>query len=113
MKFCTKCGKEIHDEAVICIHCGTTIGTIPTAEKAAPPRIHRTPKCTCCGHIGEWKVGPILRPVDWIIGLCGLLCCILPGLSYLITVAIIRSNEKRREKICTKCGGRNLFTFEY
>ena len=22
MKFCSKCGKEIMDEAVICIHCG-------------------------------------------------------------------------------------------
>lgn len=22
MKFCSKCGKEIHDEAVVCIHCG-------------------------------------------------------------------------------------------
>ena len=28
MKFCTKCGKQIHDEAVICIHCGNTIGNI-------------------------------------------------------------------------------------
>ena len=22
MKYCTKCGKQIHDEAVICVHCG-------------------------------------------------------------------------------------------
>ena len=25
MKYCTKCGKEVHDEAVICIHCGCQI----------------------------------------------------------------------------------------
>lgn len=22
MKFCSKCGKEINDEAVVCVHCG-------------------------------------------------------------------------------------------
>lgn len=22
MKFCSKCGKELHDEAVMCVHCG-------------------------------------------------------------------------------------------
>lgn len=26
MKFCSKCGKEIHDEAVICVHCGCSVG---------------------------------------------------------------------------------------
>ena len=25
MKFCSKCGKEIHEEAVVCIHCGCSI----------------------------------------------------------------------------------------
>ncbi len=30
MKYCTKCGQQIHDEAVICIHCGCS-----TAEKGA------------------------------------------------------------------------------
>ena len=25
MKFCSKCGKEIHDEAVICVHCGCSV----------------------------------------------------------------------------------------
>jgi TM2 domain-containing membrane protein YozV len=23
--FCSKCGKEVHDEAVICVHCGCSI----------------------------------------------------------------------------------------
>lgn len=31
MKFCTKCGQQIHDEAVICVHCGCQI-----ASAAAP-----------------------------------------------------------------------------
>ena len=25
MKFCSKCGKEIHDDAAICIHCGCAV----------------------------------------------------------------------------------------
>lgn len=25
MKYCSKCGKEIHDEAVICVHCGCAV----------------------------------------------------------------------------------------
>jgi len=25
MKFCSKCGKEIFDEAVICVHCGCQV----------------------------------------------------------------------------------------
>lgn len=24
--FCSKCGKEIHDEAVVCVHCGCSVG---------------------------------------------------------------------------------------
>ena len=26
MKFCSRCGKEIHDDAVICVHCGCSTG---------------------------------------------------------------------------------------
>jgi len=26
MKFCVKCGKEINEEAVICVHCGCAVG---------------------------------------------------------------------------------------
>lgn len=25
MKFCSKCGKEIHDDATVCIHCGYAV----------------------------------------------------------------------------------------
>lgn len=37
MKFCSKCGKEIADEAVVCIHCGCAIYNVhpnaPSNEK--------------------------------------------------------------------------------
>ena len=29
------------------------------------------PKCTCCGYVGEWKVEPLFRPIDWAIGIIG------------------------------------------
>ena len=25
MKFCSKCGQEVHDQAVVCVHCGCPI----------------------------------------------------------------------------------------
>ena len=31
--FCSKCGKEIHDEAVVCVHCGCAIENTSTAAK--------------------------------------------------------------------------------
>ena len=41
MKFCTKCGKELVDEAVVCIHCGcavagATLTATPVVENDAP-----------------------------------------------------------------------------
>jgi magnesium-transporting ATPase (P-type) len=36
MKFCTKCGQQIHDEAVICVHCGCAVAPIQPAAPAAP-----------------------------------------------------------------------------
>lgn len=26
--FCSKCGKEVHDEAVVCVHCGCAIKNV-------------------------------------------------------------------------------------
>lgn len=30
--FCSKCGKEINDEAVVCIHCGCPVQNFKTVE---------------------------------------------------------------------------------
>ena len=38
MKFCSKCGKEINEEAVICVHCGCSIApNAPAAANADAP----------------------------------------------------------------------------
>lgn len=33
MAFCSKCGKEINDEAVVCVHCGCAIEGKKTSAK--------------------------------------------------------------------------------
>jgi len=39
MKYCSKCGKEIEDDAVICIHCGRAVndGTVSRSADADAP----------------------------------------------------------------------------
>lgn len=38
MKYCSKCGKEIHDDAVVCTHCGCSVkgGSVINHEEDAP-----------------------------------------------------------------------------
>ena len=38
MKYCTKCGKELVDEAVVCVHCGCAVAgsTVATNPNDAP-----------------------------------------------------------------------------
>lgn len=111
MKFCTTCGKEIHDEAVVCVHCGTEVK--PTSGASGISKFHKTPKCTYCGNIAPWKVEPVFRIWDWIAAAIFLIPFVYPAAIYLLVVGLIRSKRNNRGKSCTKCGARNLFTFEY
>ena len=36
MKFCSKCGKQIHDEAVVCVNCGCSVAPLPSVVEDAP-----------------------------------------------------------------------------
>lgn len=36
MKFCSKCGKEISEEAVVCVHCGCSVAPNKVVENDAP-----------------------------------------------------------------------------
>lgn len=38
--FCKKCGQEIMDEAVICVHCGCSTQEMPTVVGDAPSGAH-------------------------------------------------------------------------
>lgn len=101
--FCKNCGKEIDDNAAVCIHCGVMVANNASQQQNAPV-YHPVPKCTKCGYIGEFKSGKLFRPMDWAIGLVTLLLAGL-GLLYFIIIAIIRSDKNKREKICPHCGG--------
>ena len=37
MKFCSKCGKELMDEAVVCTGCGCAVANAPQAMQTATP----------------------------------------------------------------------------
>ena len=34
MKYCSKCGKELVDEAVICVGCGCMVGEMPKSRRS-------------------------------------------------------------------------------
>ena len=112
--FCKNCGNVVKPNAQYCAGCGAKVQRneeiIVTKDV---PVFHEIPKCTYCGNVAPWKVGPVLRPLDFLVGGIFLLFCIVPGATYLACVAMLRSNEKNREKICTECGARNMFTNIY
>ena len=108
MPFCKNCGNQLKDDAVFCDKCGTN-----AVDGTSGQGTHDVPKCQHCGHVGQWKIAPIIRGVDIFIGILLLILGVVPGIVYFVTVAIIRSNPDRRSKVCTKCGAKNLFTFIY
>lgn len=110
--FCNNCGQELFDNANVCSNCGNQLNNFKTPGSPVEYQ-HRVPKCTCCGYIGEWKLEPVLRTMDIILGILFLFIGIIPGIIYIGVVALIRSNKDNRAKICPKCKGRNLWTFIY
>lgn len=58
--FCPKCGKQIEDDAAVCIHCGRSV-----AQKESDKPEHREPK-TGMGVL----LGLILGLIGLIIGIC-------------------------------------------
>jgi ribosomal protein L40E len=113
--FCSKCGTQVPEGSHFCPSCGNNQMATqnPTINTNPGPSIHEVPKCTSCGNVAPWQVGPILRPINWVIGIILLFFFIVPGLIYFIAVIAIRSGKNNREKICIKCHAKNLFTFLY
>ena len=37
MKYCSKCGSQIEDEAVVCVNCGCPVGSQPGREASTAP----------------------------------------------------------------------------
>lgn len=41
MKYCSKCGQEIHDDAVVCVHCGCSTETTPQVKPVGQLKTNR------------------------------------------------------------------------
>lgn len=106
--FCNHCGTELPEGSLACAKCGTSF----VAPTQPVQQTHDVPKCTCCGHVGEMKPGPLIRGSDWIWFFL-LLFFAGAGFIYLLFVIIIRSNKKKREQICPNCKSVNMFTYVY
>lgn len=107
--FCNKCGQQNPDGSAVCSSCGNALAV---QQQNVAPQTHNVPKCTCCGHVGEMKPGPLFRTSD-IIWIALLLCLAGAGFFYLIFILIMRGNPEKREKICPNCKAQNMFTYVY
>ena len=79
MVFCRGCGKEIHDSAVNCPHCGATQSTRPTTSMSVPPATDKRilPAFLLCFFIGifgahRFYVGKIGSGVAQLLTIGGL-----------------------------------------
>ena len=101
---CKNCGKEIPEAAGVCLYCGTDCEATQSTrgETAAFGKL----KCTQCGYIGDPIVEPVLRPIDWFIGI---LFFFVGGDFYLI-FTYIRRRKKASTPHCPIC--KHLFETE-
>ena len=97
--YCNNCGKEIDDNASICVHCG-----VATKNNSANNGLqrHEVPKCKKCGYVGEFDREKMFRTIDWVIGIATIWFGF--GIIYFIIIAIIRHDKKNRNTVCPKCG---------
>lgn len=66
MKFCSKCGKEIHDEAVVCPGCGCAVEGANQKAKTAEPSTLKTVAWVFM-LIGTILAAVVLIPLAWMI----------------------------------------------
>ncbi len=68
MKYCTHCGAEILDEAVICIHCGCSVKTeVPTVPQKRDETLETIVKILLV--FGCVSIGWMIFPLAWCIPL--------------------------------------------
>ncbi|MBR5569765.1 MAG: zinc ribbon domain-containing protein [Oscillospiraceae bacterium] len=75
MKFCTHCGKQIHDQAVFCIYCGCPVAS------AIPPHHKTDPKSIKQAADTSMILGIIGIIAAWIFALAGHITSII-GIVY-------------------------------
>ena len=60
-KYCTKCGKEISEEAVICIHCGRSV------ESANASNDSDNKGWWCLGFFTSLFLTPVIGLILWLV----------------------------------------------
>lgn len=66
MAFCSKCGKEVRDDAEICIHCGCRIKSEPIISSSDSKNAVRFCLTFLLGFIGSFIINHTdLKPVGW------------------------------------------------
>ena len=88
MKYCSKCGHELHDDAVFCVGCGCAVAPIkqPANPNASPKsRLITLLLCLFLGEIGihRFYVGKIGTGIFWILTFG----CF--GIGYLVEIIMI------------------------
>ena len=85
----------------------------PEYQPQTGPTKHDVPKCTCCGHVGPWKVRSLFTPMEIILAIVFLCLGVVPGIIYIFVHISSYGNKNNRAKICTNCKAKNMFTFLY
>ena len=80
MKFCSKCGKEIHDEAVICIYCGCAVADARERGES-----------NNCVQIRRFC--DAVKPVN-VLSIVGIVLCLGIGIIFAIISEIMRAQVK-------------------
>lgn len=70
MKFCTKCGKEIMDDAVICVNCGCAVDKTlnPNSESQSPKKVSVSLILGIVGIVFAWLIA-IVGHITSIVGI--------------------------------------------
>lgn len=68
MKYCSKCGKELMDEAVICVNCGCAVVNEQTANQTAVQNRESSGTANCA--LVFSFLCPIVGLIIGIVGLC-------------------------------------------
>ena len=64
MKYCSKCGEEILDEAVICVHCGCQVDGLNSTQNTIKEETKDLWKIA-------WIFAYIIPPIGIILGIVG------------------------------------------
>lgn len=67
MKFCTRCGKELKDAAVVCPGCGCVVNTTPQTATPAPQDSGLSTAAKVFMVLGTIGMGAYIIPLAWCI----------------------------------------------